>query len=195
MLYIHNELGFYKVDSPLSYNFETGSTLEEYLAGRFILLNNNQLTFLTANPTATSEEILKMILKQPVQPPIGMMKRDKISEIEAYDTSENVNCFFINNTPMWLDRNTRASLYITVAAYKASGIEEITLWTTNSIPSPITLPVVQMENLLTQLELYAKNCYDITAQHKAVIREMIYSAEVSIYDITKGYPDKLSLEL
>lgn len=195
MKYINNKLGFYEVEGELSDNYQTGSTLNDYENGSFVLLDDLQTLFLINNPNATPEEVFNRQITSNPYITLGKAKNMRIADIISYDLSESVNCFFINNTPMWLDRNTRSSLYTTVAAYKSSEIEEITLWTTNNNPIPVTLQVAEMEVLLIQLELYAKKCYDVTAQHKAIVAEMIDAEEVSIYDFKTGYPGKLIIQL
>lgn len=195
MRYINKKIGFYEVEGALSDNYQTGYSLDDYENGMFVLLDDLQTLFLLENPIATPEEVFKRQITSNPYITLAKAKNIRIAEIISYDLSENVNCFFINNTSMWLDRNTRSSLYTTVAAYKASGIEEITLWTSNNNPIPVTLPVAEMEVLLIQLELYAKKCYDVTAQHKAIVTEMIDAEEVSIYDFRTGYPGKLSIQL
>ena len=35
-------------------------------------------------------------------------KNIKIQEIEEYDQSEEVNCFYVSGMPIWLDKATRA---------------------------------------------------------------------------------------
>ncbi len=164
--YVQKEIGFYEVSELLSENFEVGDTIDDFKAGKFLLLGNSQISFHEENPNATPEEVLNMALTPMVMPTLIQVKQQKIAEILAYDQSPEVNSFTINGVSMWLDRNTRASLFITIAAYRANGLTQITLWTTGSNPVPITLLVDDLEQLLIGLEMYAKATYDITAQHK-----------------------------
>ncbi len=136
-----------------------------------------------------------MALTPMVMPTLIQVKQQKIAEILAYDQSPEVNSFTINGVSMWLDRNTRASLFITIAAYRANGLTQITLWTTGSNPVPITLLVDDLEQLLIGLEMYAKATYDITAQHKANVQPLLTIEEVINYDKTNGYPDKLCMTI
>jgi hypothetical protein len=59
--------------------------------------------------------------------PIEVIKRHKVIEVEKYDKSDAVNCFFINEEKMWIDRNTRTSLLLTADILKNYGETHITL--------------------------------------------------------------------
>jgi hypothetical protein len=47
--------------------------------------------------------------------------------------------------------------------------------------------------MLSALELYALQCYNVTAQHKANVEALQSVKEVEAYDHTTGYPEKLNL--
>lgn len=196
MKYIQNK-SFYDVQGELGpgYNISETSSLEDFQSGKIILLTDQQVAFLDAHPGASTIEVFKMELTPDPQPSLLDIKSAKISEVEAFDISPQVNSFSINGVEMWLDRNTRSSLFTTIAVYKASAIDTITLWTTGSNPFRITLSVIQLENLLAALELYAKGCYDRTAQHKANIQLLETKTEIENYDFTTGYPEKLSITI
>ena len=49
--------------------------------------------------------------------------------------------------------------------------------------------------LLSALELYALECYNVTASHKAAVMSLTDMEEVERYDYTTGYPEKLNIEL
>lgn len=193
MTYIQNN-EFYTLSDALGKGYDLSKTnsREDFKAGKIILLNEAQSAFKELHPFATTLEVFNLALTPIPQISLEQIKARKIAAIEAYDTSSAVNSFSINGVSMWIDRATRVSLRFTIAAYKAMGINEITLWTTGSIPASITLTVVPLENLLTELEIYAKLCYDNTARHKAEVQEYTTDIEVEEYDITAGYPTKLS---
>lgn len=44
-------------------------------------------------------------------------------------------------------------------------------------------------------ELYALECYNVTASHKANIEQLTTIEEVEAYDYTIGYPEKLVINL
>ena len=116
-------------------------------------------------------------------------KERKIEEIEAYDTSDNVNGFFYNGQFMWLDRITRAVLANTISSAELLGQETINIWYNDTIC--ITLDCENAKFMLASLELYATSCYNITATHKAAIRNMTKIEDIINFDITADYPNRL----
>lgn len=106
--------------------------------------------------------------------------------IYAYDTSDNVNIFYYKNVPCWLDKNTRVGLYHLATCSP----EHITVALGTEI---ITLPVEHAKAFLAALEVYAGECYLMTAKHLIAIKELKSIEDIVNYDYTKGYPDKISL--
>ncbi len=93
---------------------------------------------------------------------------------------------------MWLDRDTRASLRNTIESSIILGRENLNIWFNDMY---VTLPVATAKNLLAALELYATDCYNVTAQHKVAVKELTTIEEVDNYDITSGYPEKLNFDI
>jgi len=195
MKYLQRSIGIYCVEGYLSDNFEVGTTLQDLIDGKYILMNQDQETFAEQYRNADVFEIYLMRMYEAPEVPILIKKQMKIAEIEAYDKSENVNSFIINGVSMWLDRSTRTSLMITIAAYKAYTLQEITLWTEGSNPIPITVSLTELESLLIALEMYAKACFDTTASHKANVQQLTTSQEIEDYNFLEGYPEKLNINI
>ena len=55
-------------------------------------------------------------------------RAEKLAELEAYDSSDNVNSFTLNGVSMWLDYATRQQLRTSIEAYQAQGIDNVTKW-------------------------------------------------------------------
>ena len=113
----------------------------------------------------------------------------KIAEIEAYDKSDAVNRFTIGGLSMWLSREERASLKIRFEAEKAAGKTDTVLWFDG-----VRIPIPDIDaglGMLVKLELYASECYDITQQHIAAVKQLKTADEINAYDHAVGYPDKL----
>lgn len=108
--------------------------------------------------------------------------------IEEYDSSGNVNLFYLSDVPMWLDKATRVGLKMRLEAERDQGIEATTLWW-NGIGHALT--VESALAMLNQLELYASKCYDQTQHHQAVVKALDNVDSVLKYDFTNGYPSKL----
>ena len=115
-----------------------------------------------------------------------------IRRIKEYDTSEEVNVFFLNESPAWLDKDTRVGLMNSITIEKSVGLINTTLWLgTQSYTLPIDLAI----GFLAQLEIYAKECYNKTAEHLANIEKLTLSEEVLEYNYKEGYPEKLRINI
>lgn len=118
------------------------------------------------------------------------VRADVLAKIDAYDTSSEVNSFSLNGLPVWLDKDTRVGLMNSTQIEKAAGHETTTLWL-----GPVSLVIncdlaIQM---LSALELYALECYNKTAEHKANVGKLMSIEDVEAYDYTAGYPERLDL--
>ena len=122
--------------------------------------------------------------------PLEVAKQAVSEAILAYDSSEAVNQFSINGSPMWLDKATRAGLKLRLEAEQAEGKENTTLWYGTEA---ITLPVSNAIVMLNRLEIYASESYDVTQGHLARIALMESVEEVLGYNITEGYPEELRM--
>ena len=127
-------------------------------------------------PEPTQEELL------------ARAKRTKVREVQLYDSSEEVNIFYIQDLPVWLDKATRAGLKLRFEAELAMGKEQTTLWYGNT---QFPLPLSQAVQMLYAIEVYASACYDNTQAHLANINALTTITEVEAYDYTTFYPEKL----
>lgn len=123
---------------------------------------------------------------------LATTKAQKIAEIEAYDTSSAVNGFALNGTVVWLDKATRVGLMNSTSITKAMGQATTTLWLGES---KMEVPCDTAIQLLSALEMYALECFNVTAAHKKAVSELNSIEEVEKYDITAGYPAQLKMEV
>ena len=114
----------------------------------------------------------------------------KLEEITKYDISSAVNGFYYQGSEYWLDKDTRVGLMNSTTILKEAGETNTSLWLGNL---HIILPVDDVIDKLSQLEVYALECYNVTAQHKVAVSGLQTIEEVKAYDITSGYPTKLDL--
>jgi len=49
--------------------------------------------------------------------------------------------------------------------------------------------------MLSSLEIYALECYNQTATHKAAVEALTTAEEINNYDYTTGYPEKLTFSI
>ena len=116
-------------------------------------------------------------------------KKAKIAELEAYDQSEAVNSFTIGNQTMWLTVEERQQIATQISANEAIGRETMTRWFGGQ---PFTFPLTAWKQMLVALEVYAGDALNVTEMHRAEINVLTSVADVEAYDITTGYPQKLT---
>ena len=119
-------------------------------------------------------------------------KTDKIAEITAYDTSSSVNGFMLNGVLEWLDKATRVGLMNSTTIAKAAGQKATTLWLGGA---KLVVDCNKAIQLLSALEMYALECFNVTASHKAAVGELKSIEEVEAYDYKTGYPKMLEMSV
>ena len=123
---------------------------------------------------------------------LARAKREILKHIEAYDTSSAVNGFVLNGAEVWLDKATRVGLMNSTTIAKAMGQATTTLWLGNT---KLEVGCDMAIQLLSALEMYALECFNVTAAHKKAVAELTDIGEVLSYDYTKGYPEKLMMNV
>lgn len=148
------------------------------------------------NPT---EDMLRQAGYKEYQEPVPteaekleQAKADKIAEITAYDTSDKVNGFILNGLLVWLDKATRVGLMNSTTIAKVAGQEETTLWLKGI---KLVVDCDKAIQLLSALEMYALECFNVTASHKAAVGELKTIEEVEAYDYKAGYPKMLEMSV
>lgn len=123
---------------------------------------------------------------------LDQAKVEKIAEITAYDTSSSVNGFMLNGLLVWLDKATRVGLMNSTTIAKAAGQETTTLWLKGI---KLVVDCDKAIQLLSALEMYALECFNVTASHKAAVGELKTIGEVEAYDYKTGYPKMLEMSV
>ena len=119
-------------------------------------------------------------------------KADKIAEIVAYDQSSAVNAFYLNGEQHWLDFNLRDRVFAGNERIAYKGREETSLWLDGKC---FVMPIAAAQDLICTIEVYAKDCYNVTATHQAEVNKLTNIEEVEAYDYKTGYPKKLNLKV
>lgn len=114
-------------------------------------------------------------------------KRNKLREIDVYDISENVNGFFLGDTLLWLDKDTRTGLVNTLNSAVIVGRENVNIWFSGLY---ITLNIDEARQMLAALEIYATDCYNVTAQHKVQVNALETIEAVDAFDVSADYPQR-----
>lgn len=123
---------------------------------------------------------------------LTLAKKAKIAEITDYDTSDKVNGFILNGMTAWLDKATRVGLMNSTTIAKAAGLETTTLWLGGI---KLVVDCDKAIQLLSALEMYALECFNVTASHKAAVNELKSIEEVEAYDYKAGYPKMLEMSV
>lgn len=119
-------------------------------------------------------------------------KVNKIAEISAYDASSSVNGFILNGLLVWLDKATRVGLMNSTTIAKAAGQQTTTLWLGGI---KLVVDCDKAIQLLSALEMYALECFNVTASHKQAVSELTTIEEVEAYDYKSGYPKMLEMSV
>lgn len=115
-----------------------------------------------------------------------------LAEITAYDASSAVNAFLLNGMQVWLDKATRVGLMNSTTIAKNMGQEKTTLWLGSY---QLEVDCDKAIQLLSALEMYALECFNVTAAHKKTVSELDNIEAVLTYDYKSGYPEKLKMEV
>ena len=119
-------------------------------------------------------------------------KKEKLAAILAYDTSSDVNGFMLNGNKVWLDKGTRVGLMNSIQITRDMGQDTTTLWF-DGYKLEVRCDMAIM--LLSSLEMYAMECFNVTEAHKKAVSELTTIEEVEAYDYKTGYPKQLDINL
>lgn len=135
---------------------------------------------------ATTDEVEAILKYFNAHDDVESWKAIRKMQIQGYDSSDKVNRFYLGEQPMWLDKATRVGLVNSLNIEKAAGREISDLWMDHN---KIVLNVDLALKLLAALELYAKDCYGVTASHIAEIEELQSVDELRNFKIEADYPE------
>ena len=123
---------------------------------------------------------------------LSAAKMSMLAEITAYDSSSSVNAFELNGMEVWLDKATRVGLMNSTTIAKSMGQQKTTLWLGSY---QLEVDCDKAIQLLSALEMYALECFNVTAAHKKAVSELDNIEGVLTYDYKSGYPEKLKMEV
>ena len=173
---------------------EKETTLSSYMMERYNYKPSMDLVLsdiLSSGEQASMAEI-KAICEGLEVEPLEYMRKALLEYITAYDASDKVNSFVLNEAPVWLDKATRVGLMNSTTIAKSMGSETTTLWLGEA---KLEVECDKAIQLLSALEMYALECFNVTAAHKKAVSVLESVEEVLVYDYTSGYPDKLNMEV
>lgn len=121
------------------------------------------------------------------------IKAAKKSELQAFDSSTEVNQFTLNGKPMpWPSKDERSAYYRGVQSEFNLG-KEISVLSFGGVVVTVN-PKVALD-ILDTIEIYAKECWNNTQHHLNKIDELTTVDEVVNYDFKSGYPSKVNFDL
>ena len=170
------------------------SSLCDYMLERYDYKPSMELVLndiLTSGEQASMEEI-KEICEGLGAEPLEYMRKAMLSYIEKYDTSSSVNGFELNGIQTWLDKATRVGLVNSINVTQRAGGQKIELWLGKY---KLELDCNKAIELLSKIEMYAMNCFNVTALHKKQVSEFSNIEDFLNYDYKSGYPDKLIINI
>ena len=192
----HNIKGFYvELETKLSDElYKTGSTWEDFLANKWVLLTKKQVAFRNENPTAKISEVFNTALDTTSNTKtLESVKNQMYSKIDSYDNSDAVNQFTVNDELTgWFTPTERANYKTSVDAAKLLNVDSLQFYMGDVL---LDVATQDAETMLAQIQLYADKCFIVTKQHKAAVEALTSIEDVEAYDYTEGYPDKLNFVL
>ena len=117
------------------------------------------------------------------------VRKHRVTDIQRYDKSANVNSFRLSGKEMWLDKSTRVGLFNSISIEKEAGKTDTALWFDGV---KYLISISDALTMLNALELYALNCYNVAQSHIAAVNALDSIEEIEEYDYKVGYPAKLS---
>ena len=124
--------------------------------------------------------------------PLEYMKKAMLHYIDVYDSSSAVNSFVLNDMEVWLDKATRVGLMNSTTIAKSMGQQKTMLWLGSY---QLEVDCDKAIQLLSALEMYALECFNVTAMHKKAVNELDNINTILTYDYKSDYPDKLKMEV
>ena len=124
--------------------------------------------------------------------PIETLKEVKLKELIDYDTSDNVNDFDVNGLNAWFDKDTRAALSTSIESASLLGETTITFVVNDK---EFSIDISTAKQMLAAVQRYADKCFLVTESHKRAIKGLTEAEEIINYDVTTGYPTKVSFTL
>ena len=209
-----NKLTYIGLDNLLDPSCnDIGESYLDFLAGKWVLLSEEQVLFKEEHPNATIREVLDMKTAEKDPEPsqaevieaevFNRAKDRKLDEIRAQDSESNK--FFISvisegkevaNSEFWMDKDLRNSLLnVTLPALQKNGDTTTKLWSNTIPPTSIEVPIDWALNCIPVVEIYAKKTYDMMQGNIAKVYAAKTVDEIKSIDVESGYPPYITFEL
>lgn len=179
--------------SPMTENQEEHF---QAITERLVLADRSVSAFLDAVDSAliaeaTTEELEAILRFFQSENDVEAWKAIRKVQVQGYDNSEKVNRFYFDGLSLWLDKATRVGLVNSITIEKKAKRSTTCLWFGSH---SINVNVDVALEILSQLELYAHECYNVTAQHLVQIDTCDTVEALRAFDICADYPEILQLK-
>ena len=113
-----------------SYTKNVGTTYDDYLAGKWVKLSEEQVKYRSEHPTASVEDVWNMGVVAPkaVERSLDFAKAEKQMRLHDHDRSETVNGFIVNDIVAWLTVEERLNYKESINAAKLLGKTEVSFY-------------------------------------------------------------------
>lgn len=198
--YIKKDISGYYIDFPDEidsqyWEGQIGETFQDFLDNKWVLLSAEQVLFHNEHPGASVKEVWDMNIPVYTRT-LEDAKREKIEQIEFYDSSDSINSFdiIVNNELItaWLTPEQRANYKNSLDSAEILNIDEVHP-VFNGVQ--LTMDVQDAKIALAQIQIYADRCYNVTQTHKAAVQAINNVEDVDAYDYMSGYPERLTFNL
>lgn len=115
-------------------------------------------------------------------------KERLINEVKNYDKSESVECVYIKGEKTWYNKQERVAIMNLATCYKNTEMNSCVLFVNGS---PYTYTCDTLIDMLTQLEIYASECFNATQTNINSIKTLLTLDEVKSFDYISKYPTPL----
>ena len=213
---------YVEFNTPLdAESFETGTTLADYEAGKWVLLSPEQVAFHEAHPNATVQFNHEVVdFEQPEPDELTIARKQKLQEIEEqdkysekffvsvvrYQRDENGNIkvdengdeltYELVNYTLWMDRSLRTTmLNTTLPAFQKRGDTTRKFWTVDEPSLEVSIPIQWAIDRIPKLEIYATETYDLFKANNNAAYAATSVEEIAQIDVKANYPHFLTFEL
>ena len=128
----------------------------------------------------------------------NITKQELIEKILEYDKSDEVNICYIKfenqQLPYWADKLERGSLKSAIQDCINCGRKNYRL-DLREIKVSVEVNCENALNILSQLEVYAIDCYNTTTDHLFAVDNLTTIEELENYNFKINYPEKLTFDI
>lgn len=161
---------------------DLGSTYDDYLKGKWVLLSAEQHQFKQDNTGASIKEVLDMKLVVPTeQQLLQQAVGRKTQELDEYRHSSAVKTMTYNDNMLWIDQEDRIPIKDRCQVAYKRGQDTI------KVGYVYIAPEIAIE-IIDKLQEYDEVCDEVLSDKKKEVSALTVANDVDAYDVMSGYP-------